>query len=122
MNPLTSGWMIDSITYFILHLVGFIALLFFAPYCANIFYKKDQSVEYTNYFASTAWTLFMSCIVGGSIVALGFIAIASVQSLFDLFSFVTRHKLFENWTVISLTLVAPLYCLTQFSRVNDIEK
>jgi len=60
MNPLTNDWMIDSITYFILHLVGFIALLFFAPYYSGLFYKQEQSVEYTNYFTRTAWILFMS--------------------------------------------------------------
>ena len=105
MNPLTNEWMLDSITYFILHLVGFIALLFFAPYCANLFYKKEQSFEYTNYFTRTAWILFMSCIVGGSLVALGFIAITSVQELFNLSSFITRHKLYENWTILSLALI-----------------
>jgi hypothetical protein len=122
MIPLTNEWMIDSIVYFSLHLVGFIALIFFAPYCANLFYRKEESVEYTNYFTRTAWILFMSCIVGGSLVALGSIAITSVQELFDLSSFITRHKIFENWAIISISLIAPLYFLTQFPRVADIEK
>lgn len=45
-----------------------------------------------------------------------------MQALFDLSSFVSDHKLYANWAVISLALIAPLYCLTQFSRVADIEK
>jgi hypothetical protein len=122
MIPLTNEWMLDSITYFILHLVGFIGLLFFAPYCRNLFYKKDQSVEYTNYFSRVAWTLLMSVIVGGSLVALGFIAIGSVFALFDLSSLTDQSKFYGNWAVVALSLIAPLYCLIHLPTIKELEK
>lgn len=122
MNPLTNDWMLDSITYFILHLVGFIGLLFFVPYWGNLFYKQEQSAQYTNYFSRVAWTLLMSLIVGGSLVALGFIAISSVVALFDLSTLVQESKLYGNWAILALSLVAPLYCLINLPEVFDVEK
>lgn len=122
INPLSHEWMIDSITYFILHLVGFIGLLFFAPYWKNLFYGEKQSAEYTNYFSHVAWALLMSCIVGLALIALGYIAIASVMTLFDLSSLVQESKLYGNWAVIVLSFIAPLYCLIHLPKVTEIEK
>lgn len=122
INPITNGWMLDSITYFILHLVGFIALLFFAPYCHGILYRRDRGIEYTNYFSRTAWSLFMACIVGGALVALGFIAISSVMALFDLSSAIQKYKVYENWAIFSLSLIAPLYCLVHLPKIAEINK
>ncbi len=122
MNSLTNEWMLDSITYFILHLVGFIGFLFFAPYITNLFYDKKQSIEYTNYFTRTAWAILMSCIVGGSLIALGFIAIASVVTLFDISKLINEEKTYANWAIISLSLVAPLYCLIHLPAVKEVEK
>lgn len=122
MIPLTNEWMLDSITYFILHLVGFICLLFFAPYLGNLFYEKKQSIEYTNYFSRVAWALMMSMIVGGSLVALGFIAIGSVMALFELSSIQEIAKIYGYWAALSLSLVAPFYCLIHLPRVQEVEK
>ena len=122
VNPIMDEFPLDSVTYFILHLVGFICLLFFAPYCTRLFYPEKQSVEYTNYFSRTAWTLLMSTIVGGALVALGFIAISSVIALFDLSSFVQESKIYGNWAVISLSLIAPLYGLIHLPQASMIEK
>lgn len=122
MNPITDDWMIDSVTYFILHLVGFIGFSFFAPYCMNLFYKKEQTIEYTNYFSRMAWACLMSDIVWGALVALGFIAITSVVELFDLHNVIQEDKLYGNWVVIALSLVAPLYYLMHIPKVKDIQK
>ena len=122
MNPLTNDWMLDSITYFILHLVGFIGLSFFAPYCMNLFYKKELDIEYANYFTKIAWTLLMSCIVGGALIALGFIAISSVMALFELSSFFEEGKIYGNWAVLALSLIAPLYYLIHLPEGKSIEK
>lgn len=64
IRHLTESYMIDSITFSILHLVGFISFLFFAPYLRNLLMHNEQTVEYTNYFTRVAWTLLMSVIVG----------------------------------------------------------
>lgn len=121
IRHLTDDYILDSGTFFILHLVGFISLLFFAPYIGNL-YTSGKDVEYTNYFTYTAWTLLMSAIVGGSLVALGSIAISSVSELFNLSAFVNRNHLYENWIMIALSLVAPLYALTHMPHSEDLSK
>lgn len=122
IHPLANDWILDSMIYFILHIVGFVGFSFFAPYCLNLFYKKEQSVEYTNYFSRIAWTLLMSDIVGGSLIALGFIAIGSVMALFDLSNLVQEEKLYGNWAVTALSLIAPLYYLIHLPETRNIEK
>lgn len=54
---------VQSVTYFLLHLVGFVSLTFFAPYIARILEGEEGSVEYTNYFSRIAWMFLMSMIV-----------------------------------------------------------
>lgn len=122
INPMTHEWIFDSVIFFVLHLVGFLMLLFFAPYVTDIFHKKEQTVEYTNYFSWVAWTLLMTGIVGGALIALGFVAIASVMALFDLSTLVQENKLYGNWAVMALSLIASLYCLIHLPRSRDIEK
>jgi hypothetical protein len=111
----------ESITYFLLHLVGFLSLLFFAPYLARIFHGEEGSIEYTNYFSRIAWVVLMSGIVGVTLVILGFIAIGSVIALFDLSSFVWDEKLYGNWAVTALSLIAPLYALIHLPKWGDID-
>lgn len=54
--------MLESIVYFALHLSGFIAFLFFAPYIDRLF-KNEEDISYTNYFSLVSWNLLMSTIV-----------------------------------------------------------
>lgn len=96
--------------------------LFFAPYVTNIFYRKEQTIEYANYFSWIAWTLLMTGIVGGSLIALGFIAIGSVTALFNLTDLINESKLYANWAVTALSLIAPLYCLIHLPRLQEVEK
>lgn len=47
-------------------------------------------------------------------MALGAIAIASVSALFDIVrNWSELDKLYGNWAVISLSIIAPLYALIQ---------
>ena len=57
-----TDWIFESLIYLTLHLFGFISFLFFAPYVDN-FFRKEEEIEYTNYFSLVSWTLLMSTIV-----------------------------------------------------------
>jgi Domain of unknown function (DUF4153) len=63
----------------------------------------------------------MSAIVGGSLLALGAIAIGAVISLFDL-SGSLWGDLYSYWATLSLTLIAPLYGLIHMPRVVEIDQ
>gem|GEM_PF-1763894 len=65
-----SGVFDENLVYFSLHLVGFIALIFFAPYMINRTRDEKESIQYTNYFTRVTWELLMAGIVGGALMAL----------------------------------------------------
>ena len=65
----------------------------------------------------------MTLVVGGALMALGTIAIGSVSALFDVVrNWSDLGKLYVNWAVISLALVAPLYALVQLPQAGEYEK
>lgn len=64
----------------------------------------------------------MSAIVGGSLIALGFIAIASVLALFDITNLVDDTKLYGNWATFALALVTPFYSLLSLPHLREIDK
>ncbi len=117
---ITHDFSVEGFVYAVLHFVGFFAGVFFAPYVLGLFDGKDESIEYTNYFSRVAWVFLMSAIVGGSLLALGFIAISSVLALFDLYSSLSDFKIYANWAIVSLALVAPLYGLIHMPKKGDM--
>ncbi len=122
IRHLTETYMIDSVTFSILHLVGFISFLFFAPYLRNLMMNNEHTAEYTNHFTRVAWTLLMSGIVGAAIYVLGAIAIASVTELFNLSGFTNDYNLYENWAIIAFPFIAPLYGLIHLPTRNSLDK
>lgn len=115
----------ESVAFFLLHLAGFVAILFFAPYSDDFAMKKSEgrdAVEYSNYLALVAWTVLMAVIVGGSASALGFIAIGSVVTLFDLENAFRVEKAFMTWASVTLALIAPLYGLIQFPEPSKMKR
>jgi hypothetical protein len=59
----SSGFFSDNIVLFILHLVGFTAWIFFAPYLLRHEQTEQDVVQYTNYFTQVAWAFLMSDLV-----------------------------------------------------------
>lgn len=55
-------------------------------------------------------------------MALGFIAIGAVTTLFDLSGFLWNDKLYGNWAAIALALFAPLYGLIHIPHITDVDK
>jgi hypothetical protein len=120
---------LTGVTFFLLHLAGFLALLFVAPYLGRVTAQKgaervreQASVGYSNYFTLVAWTELMAAIVGGASLALGTIAIGSVVTLFDLRSVMETDKIFGTWATLSLALIAPLYALIHFPDASSVRR
>lgn len=118
---MNSGVFNEPFIYFSLHLVGFIAWIFFAPYVSHLKGREQKDIEYTNYFTQVAWTFCMSAIVGGALMALWSIAISAVGALFDINPLINEWKMYENWGVIALSLAAPLYGLIHLPEKDAID-
>ncbi len=122
VDPSTDWW-VESVSYFLLHLTWFVSFLFFAPYITRLHSKESESIEYTNYFSRIAWVFLMSGIVGGSLIALWYIAIASVIALFDIgYDIIDQGKVYGNWAVVSLALIAPIYGLIALPHKGDLDQ
>lgn len=117
-----SGFFNDDIVLFILHLVGFIAWIFFAPFLLRRAQKEKDVIQYTNYFTQVAWASLMSGLVWGAVMALGSIAIGAVGTLFDLNALINEWKMYENWAVTALALAAPLYGLMHLPRKIEVRE
>lgn len=111
----------EPFIYFILHLVGFVALIFFAPYYPQGTRTKTESREYTNYFTHVSWAMLMATIVGGSLVALGSIALGTVGALFDVHTPISDWHLYENWFILALAIIAPLYGLISLPKKEEVK-
>jgi hypothetical protein len=113
-------WSFESFVFFVLHLFGFVASIFFAPYLKRILEKEEGDVVYTNYFMAISWNILMTKIVGISLFLLGVVAIASVTELFNLsYDF---WNLYGNWAIFSFSLVAPLYFLAHLPHEREIDR
>jgi Domain of unknown function (DUF4153) len=115
-------WSVEIVTYIVLSLSGFVAFVFVAPFFLSLWKKRENNPFFYNYFTAVSWTFLMSAIIGLSLLALGFIAISSVLALFDIAELVDEWKLFGNWAVISLALIAPLYGLIHLPETDEYEK
>lgn len=122
VNSYVGSYDLEAMVFFLLHLFGFIFVIFVAPYIGKIHSPKENTVQYANYFTLVAWTKLMSGIVGVSVLLLGFIAIGSVTELFDLSGVFFREKIYGYWATISLALITPIYALMHFPDLGKIKK
>ena len=111
----------ELVTYIILTLSGFIASVFVAPFLIGFVTRREEkTTHFYNYFIQIAWVFLMALVVGGALMALGAIAIGSVSALFDVIrTWSELSKLYSNWAVIALSLVAPLYGLIQLPQASE---
>jgi Domain of unknown function (DUF4153) len=111
----------ELVTYIILTLSWFIASVFVAPFLIGFVTRREEkTTHFYNYFIQVAWVFLMALVVGGALMALGAIAIGSVSALFDVIrTWSELSKLYSNWAVIALFLVAPLYGLIQLPQASE---
>lgn len=117
-----TNFSIEWFTYFMLHLIGFIGLMYSVPFISSFLHNRDVRIEYSNYFTRVSWMLLMSGIVWWALMLLWAIAIASLDSLFDLSVLVGDIHAYENWAIISFVITAPLYGLLHFPESTGLQK
>jgi len=101
----------ENFLFFGLSFAGIISFLYFAPYLKNLFKKwVKQSVFYT-YFYNISVVILISFIFAWVLFGLGAIGIAATDALFDLN--IRERFTYWNWAILSLSIVAPLFALTQ---------
>lgn len=112
---------IQSGTFFALHMTGFVACIFFAPFLIRALWGDKQSIRYSNYFSQISWIILMSMITGVALFILGSIALWAIQTLFDFSNYTHYDKLYGYWATFSLALMAPFYGLSHFPVADKIE-
>jgi hypothetical protein len=123
---LFSGDQVETVVYIILSIIGVISFVFIAKYFKKFIVKADDQDEF--YVSSYVLVLkvIMSGIVGIASMLLGFLALSSVFTLFDI-EFVEEGKWYGYWATFSLVLLAPYYFLANLptaeeSDAKNIEK
>lgn len=113
---------IESIIAIFMTLIWTISLMFCAYFIKNSFNsdKYDQE-KYFHYFYNIGLSFFFSFVFWISLLILGFIAITSVDVLFDL-SYSWYNDLYPYWAIFSLSLSAPIFGLSKIPASNKILK
>lgn len=108
----------EGATLIFLTFFGFFAFLFFAPFAADLRGKGYRENAYVKYFYALATVFLMSAIIGGALMALGSIALWSIDTLFDV-TWIS-DKAYGYWAIFALSLTAPLFWLVRIPTSEDI--
>ncbi len=103
---------IENTVLFFLTFLGIIGCLAFAPYLKNIFKWTVKESVFYSYFYNLTTTIFKSLIVWWVLFSLWAIGIAAIHVLFD-FWYSSIDNLYWDWAIITLSILAPFFMLTQ---------
>jgi len=111
----------ENFLFFGLSFTWIIAYLFFAPYLKNLINKSNikQSVYYS-YFFNISTTILISFIFAWVLFWLWAIAITAIDTLFDLN--IKEEFTYWNWAILSLSIISPIFALTQIPNKNNFLK
>ncbi|MDD2907999.1 MAG: DUF4153 domain-containing protein [Candidatus Gracilibacteria bacterium] len=108
----------ENTVFFILSLSGILSYLFFAPYIKKIIDKNIEQNTYYTYFYKISVVFLTAIILGFVLFVLGFIAINTVFTLFDITG-IYNEKLIGDWASIALAFITPLFALTQIPNKEN---
>lgn len=110
-------WFENNI-FFILCLFWILGYLFSAPYLQK---KVFHPHVYYNYLYTTLCAFILSFVIGILVLALGMIAIASMDALFWI-TWKVSDYLYQYWVIFATILVAPLFWLSQLPEHSSVTK
>lgn len=108
----------ENIIFFILSLVWIIWYIFFAPFLKKCTLLKNENEVYYPYFYKISIVFLISFIFWWVLFALWSIAIWATFTLFDI-SWTFSDELYKNWAIISLSLLTPIFWLTQIPKTEE---
>lgn len=107
----------ENIIFFILSLAGIIGYIFFAPFFKKCTLLNNENQNYYPYFYKISVVFLISFIFWLVLFALWAIWISATFTLFDL-SWTYSDEFYKNWAIISLSLLTPVFWLTQIPKNN----
>lgn len=111
-----------ALVFFLSMLVAIVSFLFFAPHMRRLFSPIDSSKLYYSYFLEIFFTIVSSMFFSGLLFILGFVAIASVFSLFslsDIFGYSLSGKIYATWATFSLLTFSGFFGLSKLPTSDD---
>lgn len=109
---------LNMLVFFMMTIVGIWCFLFFAPYLKQLVTGSGNNDIYYRYFYRISFVFFMAFFLGFVLFLLGFIGIGAIVELFDIW-WKYNNILFEDWAIIALWCVTPLFALTQIPVQRD---
>lgn len=110
-----------SFTYTVIPLLGACAFVFVAPFLKTVFNKKNIPDQfYTNSY-QLVLKILLSIIVGVATLLLGFAALGTVFTLFNL-EFLSKSEIFPTWAVFALAFLLPIFFLANLVNLASEAK
>lgn len=109
---------IEEIVFFFLSLTGIIWFLYFSPYIKNIISKNTKQSIYYTYFYNLSVVFLLSFIFGWVLLALWFIGITAVHTLFDLNGYFS-NEIYGDWAIIAGSIITPIYAMSRIPSKKD---
>lgn len=105
----------DDIIFFILTLVWILSFIFISPYVRNFFSNEINKEVYYSYFYKISVIFLISFIFWWILFTLWTIWISAIFELFDIKDIID-DKIYWDWTIISLSVLTPIFALTQLPQ------
>lgn len=102
-------------TFLIANFLVFLAFVFWVPYD----FRDKDDLRYANFFQIILQCIFLGLAVGIITMLLGFLAIFSIQTLFEI-DFNDFYKIYPIYATLIFSIFAPTYILSNFPKYNEI--
>lgn len=108
----------ETVLYIVLTLLGVVSFLFISPFLEKFLVRlKSQDDFYLSSF-ELLLRIAMSAIVGVLAMLLGFAALASLFTLFEI-EILDTEKWFAYWAIFSLSFLAPFFLMANFPKHRE---
>lgn len=113
----------ENFVFFIITTFWILCFIFFAPFLKEIFKKtKNDEKLYFSYFIEMSKIFLKSIFIALVLSFLGFIAIMSIDTLFNLKNYFNISNFYLNYNIFIFSLFTPFYALSQFVEKKDLKE
>jgi len=109
----------EDLVYITITFVWIFAFLFISKFIKSYLKKQLDNDRYYNFFNEIIGKITKTLVVWFVSMILWAIALASIFTLFDLYSLVNEDKFYWYWAAFSFSLFAPIFFLIQATSINN---